>query len=121
MYVEQSPPNSSNDACLWTFCHVDDTRVSYCPHHMTIVVPFQRIQCQIYSLKEGYLGSKKGSVPFKNSLERTLLTTWTTLKRVLLPKTGQKHVLELVATAVMIYVRTEEGVVMEVDVDRGPC
>ena len=31
-----------------------------------------QVQCHVYGLKEGSFGSKKDSVPFKSSLERTL-------------------------------------------------
>ena len=41
----------------------------------------RRVQCHVYSLKEGSFGSKKGSIPFKDCLERTpLLIATGTLK-----------------------------------------
>ena len=54
-----------------------DTSTLFCvndPCHMKVVVSYlsRRVQYQVYSLKEGSQGSKKGSVPFKNDLEGTL-------------------------------------------------
>ena len=40
--------------------------------HMTSGTLSRKVQYHVYSLKEVAFGRKKGSVPFKNSLERTL-------------------------------------------------
>ena len=43
-----------------------------CLCHMTSGTLSRRVQYHVYSLKKVAFGRKKGSVPFTNSLERTL-------------------------------------------------